>query len=109
MRYRRSKFDPFREKIAKWCGEGVPVHVMADQLFEIDEELSDEQAIYAYIRRHNLRTRPWTDVYESRNQCDSCEHCHIYTNTNNSEGRICCLSWKTIQNNVIHSPTWCEK
>lgn len=109
MRTRRSKFDPYKEQIRTWCLEGKPVREMADKLMEIDEGLSDEQAIHTYIRRHSLRNRPWQDVYDARNKCDECDHCHIYTNTNNTEGRICCLSWKTIQPNVFYSPKWCEK
>ena len=109
MRKRRSKFDPYREKITEWCLAGVPVRKMCEFLEEETDEFYDEQAIHAYIRSHNLRTRPWKDVYEARNQCDQCEFCHEYTNTNNSKGRICSKSWRTIQRCVIHSPIWCEK
>ena len=109
MRKRRSRYDPYRDLISDWCGKGMTVSTMADILTEETGEEFFEQGIYAYIYRHNLRFRPWKDVYDARNQCDSCEYCHKYTNTINTEGRICCLSWKTIQKNVFHSPVWCEK
>jgi len=109
MRKRRSKFDPYEEQITKWCQAGMPVKEMADRLFEETGEIFDEPAIHSYIFRHRLRERPWVDVYEARNQCNECEHCHKYINTNNTEGRICSLYWRVIQNGVRHSPFWCEK
>lgn len=102
-------YDPFKDQITAWCAQGVAVKEMADRLGEQTGELFFEQGLYAYISRNSLRNRPWTDVYESRNQCNECEFCHKYLNTNNKEGRICSKSWRTIQPNVKHSPTWCEK
>ena len=109
MRKRKSKFDPYADLLTEWCLMGMPVRDMADKLLEMTGEVFDDQAIHAYIARHSLRSRPWLDVYEARNQCDQCEYCHIYTNTNNAKGRICSKSWRTIQRFVKHCPTWCEK
>lgn len=109
MRRRKSMFDPFKDQIAEWCSQGVAVKEMADRLEEQTGDLFFEQGLYAYISRNSLRNRPWKDVYDARNQCKGCEYCHIYTNTNNTKGRICSKSWRTIQPNVTHSPTWCEK
>lgn len=107
-RVRKSMFDPYREQITEWCAQGMSVKEMADRLEDMTGELFFETGIYAYIYRHNLRFRPWQDVYDARNQCSKCEFCHTYTNTNNGKGRICSKSWRTIQPNVRHSPTWCE-
>lgn len=106
---KRSKFDPYKDLLTVWCLQGVPVRVMADKLMDKTGEIFDETAIHAYIYKHQLRKRPWKDVYEARNQCKECEYCHSYINTNNAEGRICSFYWRTIQNNVRHSPVWCEK
>ena len=108
-RKRASRLDPYRDQITKWCLQGIPVKKMADMLCEQTGDLYFEQMIYAYIYKHGLRFRPWIDVYAARNQCDECEHCHKYTNTNGKEGRICSLYWRTIQKQVVHSPVWCEK
>ena len=108
-RNRASRLDPYRDLITEWSLSGIPVKKMADMLFEQTGDLFFEQGIYAYIYRHNLRFRPWVDVFAARNQCDQCEYCHKYMNTNNSEGRICSLSWRTIQKQVVHCPVWCEK
>lgn len=102
-------YDPYKDQIAMWCAKGIPVKDMADMLSEQTGGLFFEQGIYAYINRHNLRYRPWKDVYEARNQCDNCEFCHNYINTNNTKGRICSKYWRTIQPNVRHCPIWCEK
>ena len=106
---KKSKFDPYKELITRWCLQGVSVKKMADELMEQTGEIFDETAMHTYINKHQLRKRPWLDVYGARNQCDGCEHCHTYINTNNAEGRICSLYWRTIQVNVRHCPIWCEK
>lgn len=108
-RKRSSRYDAFHDLIAKWCSQGVPVSKMTEELSEKTGEVFYDQGIYAYIKRHNLRRGYWKDVYEARNQCDDCEFCKKYINTNNTEGRICTKSWKTIQPNVVCSPRWCEK
>jgi len=109
MRKRKSRYSVYHDLIAEWCAQGIPVSQMADELTEMTGDLFFEQGIYAYISRHNLRYRPWKDVYEARNQCNKCEFCKSYINTNNTKGRICTKSWKTIQPNVVCSPKWCEK
>lgn len=108
MRKRTSRYSKYHDLIYQWCMQGIPVTEMADMLTEQTGEIFFEQGIYAYISRHNLR-RPWVDVYEKRNHCDKCEFCKNYINTNNTEGRICTKSWRTIQPNVVCSPKWCEK
>lgn len=104
-RNRSSIYDPFRDNIQLWCAEGRSVREMA----EILGDGYEEQGIYHYIRVKKLRKNPWNDVYEARNKCEECEHCQRYINTNNREGRLCKLSWHTIQNGVTYCPTWCEK
>ena len=109
MKKRRSRLDPYKDQITDWSQRGVTATKMADMLLEETGELFSEQMIYTYIYKHGLRYRPWKDVYEARNKCNDCEYCHKYINTNYSQGRICTLSWRTIQSNVINSPVWCEK
>ena len=99
-----SMYDPYREDIVKWCAAGVPVSKMLKQM----GEGYTLQGLYQFIRTNHLRKQPWTDVYEARNQCEGCEYCHIYENTNGADGRICAKHWKVIGKNVRHSPLWCE-
>ncbi len=100
-----SIFDPFRKEIETWCNQGMPVNAMV----EILGEGYTVSGLYSYIHTHKLRSAPWKDVFDARNQCDKCEHCHVYINTNNKKGRICSKSWRVIQPCVRHSPVWCEK
>ena len=102
MKKRVSIFDPHRENIEKWCKAGMPVREMCNKLgagYSI-------QGLYAYIYSRNLRTENMG--YASRHNCNKCSFCHEYTNTNNGKGRICSLSWKTIQPMVVYCPVWCE-
>ena len=105
MRKRYSKYDPYKELIADWCACGVTVQEMTDMLIDQTGEDFYEQGLYAYIYRHGIK---FTSQAKARRVCDQCEHCHKYTNTNNTEGRICDKSWRTIQPNVVRSPLWCE-
>lgn len=102
-RVRRSKYDPYREEIEEWCRAGIPVKTMAGRL---GTDFT-WQGLDCYIRSRGLRTK--AVVYEARNHCDSCEYCKKYINTNGGNGRICTLSWRTIQKGVICCPTWCER
>jgi len=105
MRHRKSKYDEHIDKISEWYAQGVPIAEMVRQL----GDGFYEQGVYAFIYARGIKTRTKQMVYASRPQCDTCEFCHEYTNTNNTIGRICAKSWRTIQPNVIHSPVWCEK
>lgn len=102
-RTRKSMFEPYREQIIKWCAQGETARYMTEQLEEMTGQAFYEQAVYAYIYTHKLRYAPY---FLNRN-CNECEYCHKYINTNNTEGRICTKHWKTIQPNVKNSPKWC--
>ena len=102
-RERKSKYDPYREQIEEWCGAGIPVKSMVVKL----GQGFTWQGLDCYIRSKGLRTK--ASVYEARNHCDSCEYCRSYINTNGGNGRLCTLSWRTIQKGVICCPTWCER
>lgn len=101
-RKRASIYDPFKDDIVKWCNSGMPVK---DMIVRIGPGYS-EQGLYAYIARKGLRTKE--AVYEARRKCSKCPFCHDYINTNRTKGRICSMTWRTIQPNVVNSPTWCE-
>ena len=100
---RRSKYDLHKERITEWCQAGIPLKTMAVWL----GDGFTWQGLDQYIRARGLREK--TLVYETRNHCDGCEHCRNYINTNGRVGRLCSLSWRTIQKGVICCPTWCEK
>lgn len=103
-RKRKSKFDPYREKLEQWCSMGMTVKEMTDALNLISDEDFYDQGVYAYIYTHKIR---YTSVY-NRKVCDKCENCHTYTNMIGNKGRICSRYWRVIQPNVTHSPMWCE-
>lgn len=105
MRKRYSKYDPYKELIADWCAQGVTIREMTEMLIDQTGEDFYDQGLYAYIYRHGLK---FTSMVDARRICDQCEYCHKYINTNNTEGRICTKTWKSIQPNVRHSPMWCE-
>ena len=102
-RHRSSIYDPHREDIEEWCSQGITVKEMAERL----GVGYYEQGIYAYIKAHGLRTK--AQYFSMKNHCNECEHCHLYTNLSGNTNRICALSWRTIQKNVVCCPTWCEK
>ena len=104
-RHRTSKYDDFRDQIVEWYGQGMPMSEMVERL----GEGFYEQGIYTFIRTRGIKERSKQMVYDKRPCCKNCEYCHEYINTNNGKGRICSNSWRTIQPNVIYSPTWCEK
>jgi len=102
MRKRRSEY---RELLKEWCSQGIAVKDMTNMLIDMTGGDFYDQGVYAYIYRHGLR---YKSPVKNRRICDLCEHCHEYINTNNTTGRICDKSWRTIQPNVSHSPMWCE-
>lgn len=107
MRKRKSRYSKYHDLIAERVSQGIPVSKIADELTDISGDLFFDQGVYAYIARHKLRYVPLG--FEGRNKCIECEFCKKYINTNNTEGRICTKSWKTIQPNVRYCPKWCEK
>ena len=97
-------YDPFIAEITIWCNSGVPVKEMVERL----GEGYTMQGIYQYIKTKGLRSSKRI-TYEARNKCNDCEYCREYINTNNTKGRICTKSWRSIQPLVKYRPEWCEK
>lgn len=97
-------YDPFIADITVWCNAGVTVKEMAERL----GEGYTIQGIYQFIKTKGLRSSKRV-TYEARNKCNNCEYCREYINTNNTKGRICTKSWRSIQPLVIYRPEWCEK
>jgi len=104
-RKRASMYDPFFDEIKAWCDAGVPVKEMVSRIgagYSV-------QGVYQYIRTKGFRYSRDHNIYASRCKCDECEYCREYINTNNTKGRICIKSWKSIQPLVRYSPEWCER
>ena len=102
----KSMFDEHQDKIIKWCSQGVPVKEMVKML----GGYYTHKGLYAYIRSHKLMEK--SRALEARNKCNECEYCHKYKNIYGEyviNNRICALSWRTIQAEVVHCPRWCEK
>lgn len=97
-------YDPFIKDIAAWCSAGVPVSEMVNRI----GEGYTAQGLYQFIKTKGLRCSKEA-VYSKRNKCDNCEYCKEYINTNNTTGRLCTKSWKSIQPLVKYRPEWCEK
>lgn len=104
-RRRTSIYDPFFDEIKSWCDAGVPVREMVSRI----GEGYTMQGIYQYIKTKGLRYSRDHNIYSARNKCDNCEYCKEYINTNNTTGRICTKSWRSIQPLVKYSPEWCER
>ena len=100
---RQSMYDPFEADIKKWCDAGIPVIKMIERL----GPGYTKSSLAAYIRSHRLRTKQ--AVFDARNKCDKCEHCHVYLDTRGNYHRICAQSWREIHAFVKHRPEWCEK
>lgn len=97
-------YDPYLNDIVDWCNAGVPIKEMLKRI----GEGYTAQGLYQFIKTKGLRYSKEA-VYSMRNRCDDCEYCKEYINTNNTTGRLCTKSWKSIQPLVKYRPEWCEK
>ena len=102
---RSSIYDPYLDEIKTWCDAGVSVKEMISRI----GPGYTMQGLYQYIKTNGLRYSRNHNIYAARNKCDSCEYCREYINTNNTTGRICTKSWRSIQPLVRYSPEWCER
>ena len=101
-----SMFNEHEDKIIEWCMQGVPTREMVEML----GGYYTVAGLNYYIRAHKLREKG--AVYKARNHCDECEYCHRYKSVEGKYckySRICSLSWRVIQQSVVHCPRWCEK
>ena len=103
-----SMFDPYKDKIRKWCESGVTIN---EQVALLGEGYN-RNSLYAYIHSRNLWDDPYGTIYAHRNHCDECDHCHKFKDIMGNytkSCRICDLSWRVINKDVKCRPTWCEK